>query len=212
MKKVYSLLCLLLICLAATSQSYTGQTKINKISKMAIINELPFNADVTEDAIKKRMSQLGLSAKKDNGYLVFKNVSLPELGPATYNLYFKSERKSKKEDESALLYMLISDSYDSFISESSDPELISNGKRFLNTFNTPAAGIAIENDIRTQEEGLKKAEKRYNNAVDEGRSLEEKRRKIDRDIEENRKDQEQKKVELERQRQAFEAARSKRAL
>jgi len=194
----------------AVSQSYTGETKINKMPKLAIINELPFAEDVTEDAVKKKMSELGFTSKKDNGYLVYKNVALPELGTGTYNLYFKTEQKSRKEKASSLIYMLISDTYEAFVTESRDPSLISSGKVFLNSFNTPAQDVATENDIRDQEENLKKIEKKYNNAVEDGKSLEEKRKKIEKDILDNIKEQDQKKVDLERQRQVLETARAKR--
>lgn len=211
MKKSYLLLLpVFLWAVTASAQSYTGETKINKLPKTAIINELPFSEDVTEEAIKKRMSQLGYTSKKDNGYLVYKNVNLPELGTSSYNLYFKSERKSKKEQQTSLIYMLISDSYDAFLSESRDMQVINNGKTFLNSFGTPAQDVSIENNIKSEEENLKKAEKKYNNSVDDGKDLEEKKRKIEKDIEENRKDQEQRKVDLDRQRQAVEAAKARR--
>ena len=196
--------------LALKAQSYTGEAKINKLAKMAIINELPFDADVTEDAIKKKMTQLGYTSKKDNGYLVYRNVNLPELGPATYNLYFKTERKSKKEQQTSLIYMLISDTYDAFLTDSRDAQVVSKGKEFLNTFDKPAADVSVENNIKAEEENLKKAEKRYNNAIDDGKELEDKKRKIEKDIEDNRKEQEQRKVELQRQQQALEMAKSKR--
>ncbi len=211
MKKISALLLVLSICIiSAKAQSYTGETKINKMAKMAIINELPFTADVTEDAVKKKMSQLGYTGKKDNGYMVYKNVSLPEIGTATYNLYFKTERKSRQQKEVSLIYMLITDSYDAFVTEERDAEVISNGKRFLNSFNTPAQDVAIENDIKDQEDNLKKAEKRYNNAVSDGKDLEEKRKKIERDIEDNKKDQEQRRVDVEKQKQVLDAARARR--
>ena len=211
MKKIFfPAFAFLLLTITSSGQSYTGETKINKLQKMAVINELPYNADVTEDAVKKKMSQLGYSSKKDNGYLAYKNVTLPELGTATYNLYFKTERKSKKDQETSLVYMLISDQYDAFLTESRDAEVISNGKRFLNTFNTPAQDVSIENDIKAQEDNLKKAEKKYNNAVDDGKSLDDKRRKIEKDIEDNKKEQEQKRADMETQRQVLETARSKR--
>ena len=60
------------------------------------------------------------------------------------------------------------------------------------------------------EESVKKAEKRYNNAVDDGNDLEKRRRKIEDDIAQNKKDQEQRRIEVDRQKQALEAARNRR--
>lgn len=210
MKKSYLIRVLFFYSIAAYSQSYMGEARINRMTKPAIINELPFNADVTEDAVRKRMSQFGYSPKKDDGYLIYKNVSLPELGPATYNLYFKTDRKSRKDQGTSLIYLLISDSYDAFVTEARDTAVIRNAKTFLNSFATPAQDVSIENEIRAKEEDVKKAEKRYNNAVEDGKDLEEKRKKIEKNIEENKKEQEQRRLDIERQKQALEAARARR--
>ncbi len=143
--------------------------------------------------------------------MMYKNVNIPELGPGTYNLYFKTERKGRKDKETTLLYMLISDSYDAFIDEQRDSAgVISRGKSFLNTFNLPAQDVYIENDIKEQEDNLRKAEKRYSSAVSDGNDLEKKRRKIENDIEDNKKEQEQRRIEVERQKQVLESARAKR--
>jgi hypothetical protein len=210
MKKIYFTLLLSFCVYASIAQSYVGETKINKMPKMAIINELPYSPEIAESGIKKKMSQMGFSGKENDGYIVYKNVSMPEIGPGKYNLYFKTERRSKKETGQSLVYMLISDSYDAFINETRDADAVKNGKSFLNTLNVQAESASIDKEIQNEEENLKKAEKRYNNAVEDGSDLEKKRRKLEADIEQNKKDQEQKKLEIEKQKVVLEAARNKR--
>ena len=178
--------------------------------KMAIINELPYSPDVATNGIKKKMSQMGFTGKENDGYLVYKNVDMPELGSGKYNLYFKTERLGKKESGQSKVYMLISDSYDAFINETRDGDAVRNGKSFLNTLNVQAESASIDKDILNEEENLKKAEKRYNNAVDDGNDLEKKRRKLEEDIAENKKAQESRKAEIEKQKQVVDAARNKR--
>lgn len=211
MKKIYILAILsFFVSQLSVAQSYVGETKINRMPKMAIINELSYSSDVSMNGIKKKMSQLGYTGKENDGYLVYRNVDMPDIGPGKYNLYFKSERKSKKEDNRSTVYMLISDSYDAFINETRDAEAVKNGKAFLNTLEVQAASAAIDKEILNEEENLKKAEKRLNNAVDDGNDLEKKRRKLEEDIAQNKKDQETRKAEVERQKQVLEAARNKR--
>jgi hypothetical protein len=196
--------------LHAVAQSYVGEAKINRMPKMAIINELPYSPDVATNGIKKKMSQMGFTGKENDGYLVYKNVDMPELGSGKYNLYFKTERLGKKESGQSKVYMLISDSYDAFINETRDGDAVRNGKSFLNTLNVQAESASIDKDILNEEENLKKAEKRYNNAVDDGNDLEKKRRKLEEDIAENKKAQESRKAEIEKQKQVVDAARNKR--
>jgi hypothetical protein len=211
MKKIYFfLLATTVLSLHAFAQSYVGETKINKMPKMAIINELPYSPDVAQNGIKKKMSQMGLTGKENDGYLVYKNVDMPDIGPGKYNLYFKAERRNKKDNNQSLVYMLISDSYDAFINETRDGDAVRNGKTFLSTLNVQAESAAIDKEISIEEENVKKAEKRYNSAVDDGMDLEKKRRKLDAEIEQNRKEQEQRKLDIERQKQLLEAARNKR--
>jgi hypothetical protein len=206
MKKIYFvLLAITVFCLQTIAQSYVGETKINKLPKMAIINELPYSPDVATNGIKKKMSQMGYTGKENDGYLVYKNV-----GPGKYNLYFKTERLSKKESSQSKVYMLISDSYDAFINETRDGDAVRNGKSFLNSLGVQAESASIDKEVLTEEENLKKAEKRYNNAVDDGNDLEKKRRKLEEDIAENKKAQELRKAEIEKQKQVVEAARNKR--
>jgi hypothetical protein len=211
MKKIYFvLLAITVFCLQTIAQSYVGETKINKLPKMAIINELPYSPDVATNGIKKKMSQMGYTAKENDGYLVYKNVSMPEIGPGKYNLYFKTERLNKKESGQSKVYMLISDSYDAFINETRDGDAVRNGKSFLNSLGVQAESASVDKEILNEEENLKKAEKRYNNAVDDGNDLEKKRRKLEEDIAENKKAQELRKAEIEKQKQVVEAARNKR--
>lgn len=212
MKKIYA--AFIFLTLTGTqnvlAQSYVGEAKINRMPKMAIINELPYSIQVSTNGIKKKMSQMGFTGKENNGYLVYKNVDLPELGPGKYNLYFKAEKKSKKEGDQSLVYMLISDSYDAFVDETRNAEVVSNGKMFLNTLNVQAESASVDKEILDAEESVKKAEKRYSNALDDGNDLEKRRRKIEDDISQNKKDQEQRRLDVDRQKQALEAARNKR--
>jgi hypothetical protein len=210
MKKFYAALISLVLFSGARAQSYTGETKINSMQKLAVINEMPYAADITEGAIKKKMSQLGYSGKEEKGFIVYKNVSISSLGPATYNLYFKTERKSRKEKEQSSIYMLLSDNYDAFLNETRDLPVIDNAKTFLNSLSIQAEDVYIESEIVKQEEVVKKADKDYNNSVADGASLEKKRVNIEEDIKKNKEQQEIKRLETEKQKQLLEVARAKR--
>lgn len=211
MKKIY--LFLLLNCFGyytSISQSYIAQTKFNHLQRMAIVNQLPYAADVAKNGIKKKMGELGFNGKEIDGYLAYKNIDIPDIGGGKYNLYFKTERKRKRENEESLVYLLISDSYDAFIDESRDAEVVNKGKAFMNTLNVQVESASIDKEILQHEENVRKAEKRYNNTIDEANDLEKKKRKLEADIEQNKKEQEQRKAEIETQKQLLDAVRNKR--
>ena len=106
--------------------------------------------------------------------------------------------------------MLISDNYEAFLSETRDMDVVSNAKTFLNSLNVQAEDVYIESEIAKQEEAVKKAEKNYNNAVDDGNSLEKKRHNLEEDIKKNKDEQEIKRLEIEKQKQLLDNARAKR--
>ncbi len=210
MKNIYFLVALVTISAGSFAQSYTGNTKIRSMNKMAVIYELPYEEEITAEAIKKKMSQLSYTSKNEKDFMVFKNVSLSNLGPATYNLYFKAERKSRKEKDKSMVYLLVSDTYDAFLNETNNNAVIENAKTFLNTLNVQAEDVFIESEITKHQEEVKKAEKEYENSVNDGNGLEKKRADVEEEIKKNKEQQEQRRQEVEKQKQQLDEARAKR--
>ena len=210
MKKLYTIVVCMATVIMAHAQSYTGTTKINGLQKLAVINEMPFAAEITEDAVKKKLGQMGFTAKEEKGYLVYRNITLPDVGSGTYNFYFKTEKKGKKDKETSLVYMLVSDKYDAFLDETREPEAITGARRFINSLNVQAEDVYIESEISKQDLVVKKAEKEWNNAVADGLSLDKKMRELEENIKKNKEQQEQKRQELEKQKQLLLDARAKR--
>ncbi len=211
MKKFILLPFLLLsINVIINAQTTSGTAPYNKVSQSAVLSEFPFIASTTEEAIKAKMKSLGYTSKSSKGFEIYKGVKLAELGIDTYDMYFSVEKKSKKEKDKSIVTLLLSKGYDNFINEGTEPELFANAKVFVNNLVTNAAAIDLEKQIAEQEDVLKKADKKYNNAVDDGASLEKKKRQIEQDIVDNIKDQASKKNETEAQKQILETLKAKR--
>ncbi|MGG9971160.1 hypothetical protein ACQ33O_05125 [Ferruginibacter sp. SUN002] len=192
------------------AQSTTAQVEYNKVSQAGIVNELPFDPGITEDAIVNKMKSLGYSGKSSKGFIVFKAVKLAELGADTYDMYYKIERKSKKEKDKSTVSLLLTKGYENFANETSDPALFANAKTFLNGLTEVVAAADLERQIEEQEAVAKKAQKKYNNSVDDGADLEKKKRQIEQDIADNIKDQANKKAEAATQQQILETLKAKR--
>jgi hypothetical protein len=211
MKKTL-LICFLSFCFQnyTHAQSVITKAEYNKTMQSAVTNEFPFEKATTEDAIVAKLKALGYSPKSSKGYSVYKMVKLPELGTETYDLYFSADKKSKKEKEKSIVTLLISKGYDNFVNDTTGAEVLANGQKFLNNLLASIAAYDLEKQISAQEDIVKKTEKKYNNAVDDGASLEKKKKSIEEDIEKNKKDQVNKKAEADAQLQILETLRSKR--
>jgi len=210
MKYIFTLLFTLAVYTVATAQSRTTTVEYQKINRQAVVNEIPFPEKTVRDAIDNKMQQMGYKGKDSKGFMVYKGVSISELGNDTYDLYFMADKKSRKEKGSAILTMMITKGYDNFISESSDAQVMVNAKNYLNNIGNIIAASDLEQQIAAQEDVVKKTDKKYNSLVDDGQNLEKKRKNIEKDIEDNKKDQATQQAEIEKQKQILETLRGKR--
>lgn len=210
MKHLFTLICALSLCIAATAQSRTATVEYQKVNRQAVVAEIPFPEKTIRDAIDNKMEQMGYKGKDSKGFTVYKGVRMPELGSDSYDLYFMADRKSRKEKENSTLTLMITKGFDSFVSDSTDARVMNNAKNYLDSIRNMIAAYDLEQQIIAQEDAVKKADKKYNNLVDDGASLEKKRKNIEKDIEDNKKDQANQQAEIEKQKQILETLRGKR--
>lgn len=64
MKKMISLVVMMVVYTSTHAQSYTGTADYKKMSRQAIFNEVPFTDKVTEAAIKDSLEKLGYKPKE----------------------------------------------------------------------------------------------------------------------------------------------------
>jgi hypothetical protein len=181
-----------------------------KINRQSVVNEIPFPEKTIRDAIDEKMEQMGYKGKDSKGFTVYKGVRLSDLGNDSYDLYFMADRKSRKEKENSTLTLMISKGFDNFASDSSDARLMQNAKGYLDSITNMIAAYDLEQQIIAQEDAVKKADKKYTSLIDDGQSLEKKRKNIEQDIEDNKKNQTGQQSEIEKQKQILETLRGKR--
>lgn len=210
MKSILTLLLICAISFSVNAQARTGSVEYQKVSRTAILNELPFSASTVEDALKDKFSKMGYKPSSSKGFTVFKGVRMAELGPDTYDLFFTAERVSRKDKGSSTVTLLISKGFDAFADENNDTQLIENGKNYMNGLRDIVAAYDLEQQIIAQENEVKKAEKKSSNLKDDADDLQKKLKKVQEDIQTNIKDQADQVKELDRQRQALENLKSQR--
>ena len=210
MKYAFTFIFLTALYLSAAAQSRTATVEYQKINRQAVVNEIPFPEKTIRDAIDNKMQQMGYKGKDSKGYTVYKGVRMPELGNDSYDLYFMADRKSRKEKENSTLTLMISKGFDSFIADSTDNKVMDNAKNYLDSIKSMIAAYDLEQQIIAQEDAIKKADKKSANLIDDGVSLEKKRKNIEQDIADNKKNQVNQLAEIEKQKQILEVLRGKR--
>ncbi len=172
--------------------------------------DVPFPEKTIRDAFDNKMELMGYKGKDSKGFTVYKGVKMPELGNDSYDLYFMADKKSKKEKESSTVTLLISKGFDSFVADSNDAKVVTNAKNYLDTLKNMIADYDLQQQVMAQEDVVKKADKKYAGYVDDAADLEKKRKKIEKDIEDNKKAQTDQQAEIDRQKTILETLRGKR--
>ena len=194
---------------AAKAQSYEGTVDYQKKDEKAIIIELPYPPSVVEDAIIDKMEKLGFKKKESKGFLVYKNIVLTDISVEPADYMIRVERKSRKDKDESIIYLLISRNDENIIARS-DALVNSNTKTFLNNLSPDVEAYNLEVQIKDQENTVEKAEKKFRNLQDDKESMEKKIKKLQDDLEENTKDQVNQQKEIEKQKQILESLRGKR--
>ena len=206
--------CLVVLSLMISScvfaQSHTATVDYQKVSREALVNEIGYAEKTVTNAIEESMSKMGAKGKSNKGYVMYRGVSLPDLGGGSYDLYFSVERKSKKEKESSVITMMVSTGDDKFITTSTDAALMDKAKGYLDNLWNMVAAYDLEQQIGDQEDLVKKNEKKMNSLMNDANDLEKKRRKVEEEITDNKKNQGSQQQELENQRKILETMKGKR--
>lgn len=170
---------------------------------------IQYNAspDIVEEAIKQQFKQLGTKAKETKGFMVYRNVVLTSIDPSKpLDAFIKVERKSKKEKDLAIVYFIAtsageipeeklkSDAAAKYAGISS----VENSGAFLTNLKPDVVQGVYEKDLADQQNQVKKEEKTLANLVDDQGDLEKKLKKLQNDIEYNKKAQERQTAEVEK--------------
>lgn len=196
--------------LSAFSQSRSTEVEYQKISRPALVNDIPFPANTIEDAIKDYFAKKGYKASSTKGFTVYKGVSLNELGAGSYDIYFMVDKKSRKEKELSTVTVMISKGFDEFVSNNSDALVFGKAQTYLDSLRNMIAVYDLEVQISVQELEIKKAAKKSSDLEDEGKELEKKKKRLEDDIADNIKEQEKQVKDLENQKQILEVLKNKR--
>lgn len=191
---------------SAQAQSNASESSIeyHKGDKVAAVIELPYPPEVVEDAIKDYLSKKGVKESKYKGFSIFRSTRMYDSDLNVNDLHFKVERKSRKEKDVSVVYLLVGRPGENVgLRTKDDRYKVDDGKGFLNNMAPSIEAYNLEVDIKNQDETVKKTEKKMKNLQDEQKELEKK-------LEANKKEQEKQTEEMSKQKTMLEAMQGRR--
>lgn len=198
-------------CTAYSQEVMESKVDFQKTSQPAVMVALPYSTEVVEDAIKDYFNRIGVKADDSRGFQVFKSTRLGVTDTWNSDLYIKVERKSRKEkDESVVYFFATPENQQPNLRKPGDQYGVDGARNFLKTMLPSIDAYNLQVQISTQEEEVRKAEKKYQRAMDDGDDLDKKLKKVQENIEENKADQAKQKLEMEAQRKLLDVLKSKR--
>jgi hypothetical protein len=220
MRKLLFAISISFLTAGAFAQSSPTIVKYNKTSKPALMLLLPYTEEIAEGAIVQKLKEIGYNPeskgslfwKKNtiDGYYVFKGVALRDLNGEVVDLYFKVDRKSKKEKEQSYIYMMVSKGNEQFISSETEPSVYSSSTRFLNSFTEYGASYKMDVDIQNQDEAVQAAQKKYTRLRDDEADFVKKIADLESKLKNNREQQETQLKVIEAEKKKLEDLRGKK--
>jgi hypothetical protein len=190
------------------AQSYEGTVDYQKKGEKAIIIEFPYPASVVEDAIVDKFEKLGFKKKESKGFLVYKNIILPDISSEPADYMIRVDKKSRKEKDESIVYLMVSRNDQNIISDSD--EINSSAKTFLNNLSPDVEAHNLDVQISDQDAIVTKAQKKLKDLRDDKDNMEKKIKKLQDDLEKNTKEQDNQQNEIDKQRQILETLKAKR--
>lgn len=207
MRKLFFLIFISGLYTSSFSQAISTIAPYQKTQQPALQVDIPFPQKTVDKAIDDKISRLGYKGSSQKDYTLYKGARLVELGSVPYDLYFKTD---KKKGDAATVTLLISTGNEKFVNDSSNLELMNNGKLFLDSLVKTVAAYDLEQQIADQELALKKATKKLSDLSDDGQDLAKKQKKLQQEIADNAQAQTAQQTEVAKQQQILSTLINKR--
>jgi len=194
MKKHFLLLMGMAIAgiLYAQPKAIEGKAEFQKTQQPAAMITVPYNSNTVEDAIADYMTKKGIKGGSTGGYKVYRNYKLASSIDYNSDLYFKVDRKSRSEKDVSVISLLAAKTAEDIktrkLNDSTGTQL-EGAKELLDEMVPAIEAYSLEVQIRDQEAVVKKAQKKYDDLVNDQKDYEKKIRNLEDKLAQNKKDQ-----------------------
>jgi hypothetical protein len=201
------------------SQAYEGKIEYDKKKQDAFMIDYPYPPESVENALVKKMEQLGYKGKeekgifnKDKGFRVYRNAYVTDISSGSMDYAFKVESKGKKDKEQSVVYLIILGKDGANARSIFESREVEKAKSFLNNLQPMMEDAYLDYQIKSQEDVVVKAEKKLKDLKDDQDSMEKKIKKLQDDLKDNAHNQDNQQKEVENQKQVLETMKGKRKL
>jgi hypothetical protein len=209
-KSLLSIFILAFFTTLATGQAYEGKIDYDKKKQAAFVIEFPYPPEAVENAFRQKMEKIGYKGKeekgifnKDKGFRIYKNAYITDISEKRFDYVIEVERKSRKEKDEAVLYLVILKENGENAMTEFDAGDMTRAKSFLNSLQPNVEEANLELQIRDQEDVVAKAEKKL-------RDLEKAQMDLEKKLKDNIKDQDDTQKDIEDQKKTLEGLKLKR--
>jgi hypothetical protein len=199
MKKFSKVLVIAVLALlsrnAQAQSAMEGSVEIAKAAQpCAVINYSNISTDLVESTLKQLYEDAKLgSGDKSKGVRSFTGVIWPAISTDKLDYYFKVDGKKNN----STVYLAASKGYTNFITKTSDSATFGRMMDFLNNLQAATIKYQLGEDIKAQEDEIKKADKSLKNSEGDGVDLQKDLEKLQKQIAENKELQAKRKGILE---------------
>ena len=203
---------LLSFTLHAQPKAHEGTTDFQRSSQPAGIIELPYAEATVEKAVEEYMSKKGIRSADSRDFKVYRGYKMRSGHDHNSDLYFKAERKSRRDKDMCTLYLIVARNGEDVKTRTSDASKGSlDGATDLLDDMVPAIeAYSLDLQIKDQEETLKKNQKKYDNLVQDSVDYTKKIKALQDKLDQNRKDRDAQDTETKKQSDILDVLRGKR--
>src|SRR5262245_55289348 len=197
MRKTILLLVLILTTSSIVfSQAYEGKIEYDKKKQEAFVIEYPYPQEAVENALIKKMEQLGYKGKeekglfnKDKGFRVYRSAYVTDISSGSMDYAFKVESKGKKDREQSVVYLVILGKDGANAKQLFESRDVEKAKSFLNNLQPMMEESYLEFQIKNQEDLVAKVDKKLKDLKDDQDNMEKKIKKLQDDLKDNARQQ-----------------------
>lgn len=200
MKRTLLSFCMLLITCLIYGQAQEGTVEYQKSQQPAAVIELAYTPDIVTAAMNDYLSKKGKSKGNDiKGFTTFRNTQALQNDSVNADLYFKMERKSRREKQVTVVSLLLTVPTEGSAAANMHHLNMEQAKTYLNDLVPAIEAYNLELEIKNQNEAVAKSESKYKSLTNDGADLEKKRVNIEKNAEDNKQNIQQNKNAQENQ-------------
>ena len=158
-KSIIACLSAILFSSVLQAQAYVGKIEYDKKKQAAFVIEFPYSPEAVENGFIMKMDKLGYKGKeekglfnRDKGFRVYNNAFVTEISEKKFDYIIDVERKSKKDDDRAILQLIIlKDGGENAVTDFDGYDM-DRAKAFLNNLLPFVEDANLEINIKNQED------------------------------------------------------------